>query len=130
MQWHHAHMKIQLTVCLACMLAAAPAWAETRDRSLKEMESSIIQKANRLDRNNDGILSEDEIRSGLDKLGPLSGAVRRRVDANGDGVITKQEYIDAQIGEIRAADRNKDGILSVEEQRQQKRRLIGELLGR
>lgn len=123
-------MKIQLIVCATCLFAVGPTWAETRDRPLKEMEASIIEKADRLDRNGDGILSEGEIRSGLDKLGPLSGAVFRRVDSNGDGVITKQEYINAQVREIRAADTNQDGILSVDEQRQQKRRLLGDLLRR
>lgn len=120
-----AMKKIILT---AAILASLPAMAEDRARSLGEMSASIREKAAKIDVNGDGILSDEETSKGKEKLGFLSSAISRRVDANSDGVITVDEYVRVQVEQIEQADTNGDGMLTVDEQKAQKRRLIGELL--
>ena len=73
-------------------------------------------------------MSEEETSKGKQSLGLLYGAVKQRVDANGDGRISVREYIQAQVSEIKAADTNGDGWITRSEADTQKRKLLGQLL--
>ena len=125
-------MKRTITWTLAAAALVASPWAlasDDRGRSVESAIERITEKAHALDVNGDGWLSEEETSKGRKNLGPLYDRVLRRVDLNGDGRVSVDEYIEAQAEEIRRADSNGDGWVSPEEARAQKRRLIGELLG-
>lgn len=101
--------------------------AEER-KSVAESTAKVQAKAQKLDINGDGWLSEEETSKGKQSLGLLYGAVKERVDANGDGRISVDEYVRAQVAELTAADANKDGWITRSEAEAQKRKLLGQLL--
>lgn len=101
--------------------------AEER-KSVAESIAKVKAKAQKLDTNGDGWLSEEETSKGKQSLGLLYGAVKDRVDANGDGRVSVDEYVRAQVAELTAADTNKDGWITRTEAEAQKRKLLGQLL--
>ena len=114
---------------LAVLLVSSPAWAQEGER--RTVASSIAKveaKANKLDANKDGWLSEQETQKGRDSLGMFYDAVVKRVDSNKDGRISVEEYVNEQSDALIAADTNGDGWLTADEASAQKRKLIGELL--
>lgn len=122
-------MKSLLFVSMSVILLSLPVKAETRDRTVKEMTQSVHAKAARLDANADGVLSAQETSRGREKFGMLAGAMVDAIDRNNDGILTVKEYTHAQVEEIRRADQDANGVLSVEEQKRQKRALVMRLLG-
>lgn len=104
------------------------AQAQDPGRSVAQSIEKVTAKAHRLDSNGDGWLTEDETSKGRKTLGLFYDRVAHRVDANQDGRISVEEYIQAQVKELREADTNGDGWISEQEGQAQKRRLIGELL--
>lgn len=125
-------MKRFLWIPAAASLLASPLVfaQDEQGRSVESAIARVTEKAHALDTNGDGYLSEEETRKGRQSLGPLYDRVHRRVDRNGDGRVSVQEYIDAQADELRQADANNDGWISRDEARAHQRRLIGELLGK
>lgn len=102
--------------------------AQDQGRAMDQSIEKVTAKAHRLDTNGDGWLTEDETSKGRKTLGLFYDRIAHRVDANHDGKISVEEYIQAQVNELRQADTNGDGWISESEGRAQKRKLIGELL--
>ena len=119
---------LAILVALALWLVPRRAGAE-EPRNIQAQTAKIETKAQRLDANGDGWLDDEETAKGQDKLGILFGAVRNRVDANGDGRVAVTEYTQAQVRALHEADANGDGWLDESEAKAHKRKLIGELLG-
>lgn len=122
-------IRIASLALLAAVAAPVQAADDGRGHSVESAIEKVVAKAERLDSNRDGWLTEDETSKGRKTLGMLYDRVADRVDANGDGRIAVEEYVQAQVQEIRRADENADGWIGPDEERAQKRRLIGELLG-
>ena len=121
--------KLWIIVVGAGLLAlSASALAQAQGRSLAESIEKVQAKAQRLDSNGDGWLTPDETAKGRKTLGFLYDKVEARVDLNGDGQISVNEYVESQVDALRRADLNSDGWISEDEGRAQKRRLIGELI--
>lgn len=118
-----------LSLPLVLMSLSLSAQAETRDRTIKEMIQSVQVKASKLDANDDGVLSSQETSRGREKFGMLAGAMENAIDSNNDGVLTVREYVNAQVEEIRRADKDGNGVLTVKEQKRQKQALVMRLLG-
>jgi len=113
---------------LALLSATAIAQPAEEKKSVAESIAKIEAKAKRLDINGDGWLSEEETAKGQKTLGVLYGAVKQKVDANHDGRISVEEYVQAQVAELKAADTNDDWWITRTEANAQKRKLLGELL--
>lgn len=123
---------ISIALCLAASPVALADDARAKDPRGERLSSSIEKvrsKAAARDANKDGWLSSEETSSGHSKLGALYGPIERKIDANGDGRVSVKEYVDVQVKALEAADINKDGWLSQDEVKSQRRRLIMELLG-
>lgn len=122
---------IAAAAVLALVLLLFPRAAGAKEqapRQISAQATKIQAKAEKLDVNSDGWLDEDETAKGRSSLGFLYEAVHARVDINGDGRVSVQEYTQSQIQALHDADRNKDGWIDAEEAGDQKRKLIGELL--
>lgn len=119
---------LALGVLLALVSATTGAQPVEERKSVSESIAKVTAKAKRLDTNGDGWLSEEETAKGQKTLGLLYGAVKQKVDANHDGRISVEEYVQAQVAEIKAADTNNDGWITRTEANAQKRKLLGELL--
>lgn len=66
----------------------------------------------RMDRNGDGFIDEADSRAGGNERGQrAAAAVRGRIDSNGDGKISKDEFINAPTMVFDKFDTNKDGVL-------------------
>lgn len=121
-------ISIAVALGLVLSLLAFSAQAQDQGRSGEESIQKVRAKAKRLDANGDGWLTPDETAKGRKTLGFLYDKVETRVDLNGDGRVSVEEYIQAQVDELRRADIDGDGWISEKEGRAQKRKLIGELL--
>ena len=122
-------MKSLLFVSISVILLSLPVKAETRDRTVKEMTQSVHAKAAPLDANADVVLSAQETSRGRERFGMLASAMENAVDRNNDGILTMEEYTSAQVEEIRRADKDGNGVLTVQEQKRQKQALVMRLLG-
>lgn len=123
-------MRTLWTTCVGVGLLTLSGIVVAQDggRSLAESIEKVETKAKRLDANGDGWLTPDETAKGRKTLGFLYDKVEARVDLDGDGRISVDEYVRSQVDALRRADLNNDGWISEDEGRAQKRRLIGELL--
>ena len=120
--------KLLIGVGLGLLALNGSVLAQDQGRSLTESIEKVQAKAQRLDANGDGWLTPDETAKGRKTLGFLYDKVEARVDLNGDGQISVNEYVESQVDALRRADLNSDGWISENEGRAQKRRLIGELI--
>lgn len=120
--------KLLIGVGLGLLALNGSVLAQDQGRSLTESIEKVQAKAQRLDANGDGWLTPDETAKGRKTLGFLYDKVEARVDLNGDGQISVNEYVESQVDALRRADLNSDGWISEDEGRAQKRRLIGELI--
>jgi hypothetical protein len=120
--------KLLIGVGLGLLALNGSVLAQDQGRSLTESIEKVQTKAQRLDANGDGWLTPDETAKGRKTLGFLYDKVEARVDLNGDGQISVNEYVESQVDALRRADLNSDGWISEDEGRAQKRRLIGELI--
>jgi hypothetical protein len=70
----------------------------------------------RMDRNSDGFIDEADARAGGNERGQrAAAAVRGRIDSNGDGKISKDEFINAPTMVFDKFDTDKDGVLAANE---------------
>ena len=70
----------------------------------------------RMDRNGDGFIDEADAREGGNERGQRAAkALRGRIDSNGDGKISKEEFVNAPTMLFDKFDANKDGVLDATE---------------
>jgi Ca2+-binding EF-hand superfamily protein len=70
----------------------------------------------RMDRNSDGFIDEADSRAGGNERGQrAAAAIRGRMDSNGDGKISKEEFVNAPTMLFDKFDANKDGVLDATE---------------
>ena len=72
----------------------------------------------RLDRNSDGVIDDSDSREGANRSGRgqrMAAAMRGRIDANGDGKISKEEFVDAPTMLFDKFDADKNGELDAKE---------------
>ncbi|HXS88527.1 MAG TPA: EF-hand domain-containing protein [Steroidobacteraceae bacterium] len=70
----------------------------------------------RLDRNGDGFIDDADSRAGGNERGQRAAkALRGRIDSNGDGKISKEEFVNAPTMLFDKFDANKDGVLDATE---------------
>lgn len=79
------------------------------------MDARAAQFA-RMDRNGDGFIDEADSRAGAGERGQrAAAALRGRIDSDGDGKITKEEFVNAPTMLFDRLDANKDGVLDAQE---------------
>ena len=79
------------------------------------IEARTVQFS-RMDRNGDGFIDEADSRAGGNERGQrAAAALRGRIDSNGDGKISKEEFVNAPTMLFDKFDANKDGVLDATE---------------
>lgn len=126
-----------LTLSGLCLFLATPALAQgasgassamiERLRAADTNHDGVVERAefiayragnfSRLDRNGNGILEEKDIPSFLrGRGGPLDfAALKSQFDANHDGVISRQEFVNGPTSIFDLADANHDGRVTLAE---------------
>ena len=99
-----------------------------KGRSVKAAIAKIEAQASRIDKDGDGILNQEEKEAKREKLGFAAGFVENFLDRNKDGILTVQEYIDVQVMELERADTNKDSYISNSEEKARKRAFLRQAL--
>jgi hypothetical protein len=70
----------------------------------------------RMDRNGDGFIDAADMREDANERGQrAAAALRGRIDSNGDGKISKEEFVNAPTMVFDKFDANKDGVLDATE---------------
>ena len=70
----------------------------------------------RMDRNGDGFIDDaDSLAGGNERGQRAAKALRSRIDSNGDGKISKEEFVNAPTMLFDKFDANKDGVLDATE---------------
>jgi Ca2+-binding EF-hand superfamily protein len=88
------------------------------DGKVTRAEADAFQKARaaEIDANKDGKISVDEFKAFIEKQRDKRLAERlARMDRNGDGTVTSQEFEDAGMWSIARFDRNGDGVIDVKD---------------
>ena len=85
-----------------------------------EWEAALKARFASFDKNHDGKLSSDEVTNMLAASGAPSSMTTadyiKRVDTDGDGMISEKEYVDRLMARFDAWDLNHDGVLTADEQ--------------
>jgi len=125
-------MFTKITIATALLLASGLALAQARDGAAlehadadhdgkvtrQEYINARAEQFARLDRNGDGVLDDADSRQGgnaTDRGQRAAAAVRGRIDANGDGKITKEEFTNAPTVLFDKFDADKNGELDAKE---------------
>ena len=70
----------------------------------------------KMDRNGDGFIDDADSREGANERGQRAAtALRGRIDTNGDGKVSKEEFVNAPTLMFDKFDTNKDGVLDAQE---------------
>lgn len=70
----------------------------------------------RMDRNGDGFIDDADAHEGANERGQrAAAALRGRIDSNGDGKVSKEEFVNAPTLLFDKFDANKDGVLDAKE---------------
>ncbi len=127
---HNSHVKTALLLIAVCGSAAQTFAANgnavlldqiegadtNRDGNVSKAELIAFRAANfsRLDRSGDGVLTRSDIPAMAKRFNPNIdfNKLIKQFDANGDGKITRTEFVDAPTTIFDAADTNKDGLLT------------------
>ena len=80
--------------------------------SKKEYAESALKNFDRFDVNRDGVLSQEELQA-IPKINAKK--FLKEVDTDGDGQISREEFVNAADGRFRSMDRNRDGKISRKE---------------
>lgn len=80
--------------------------------SWQEYSDAVAAKFTEHDKNRDGILASDEIKS-IGKEG--AGKLIKKIDANADGKISKQEFLNRAAFQYKKIDKNQDGFIDIKE---------------
>ena len=84
--------------------------------SKREYIDARAAQFSRMDRNGDGFIDEADSRAGGNERGQRAAkALRGRIDSNGDGKISKEEFVNAPTMLFDKFDANKDGVLDATE---------------
>lgn len=75
-------------------------------------EAKADERFDAMDTNHDGSLSADEMAAGAQSQRGPGGGGMRRADADGDGKVSKAEYLAAQLRRFDMQDADKDGQLT------------------
>ncbi|MCG6537429.1 MAG: EF-hand domain-containing protein, partial [Syntrophales bacterium LBB04] len=80
--------------------------------SKKEYVDAVIKSFHKLDRNRDGFLTKDELKT-IDKIDAEKFV--KEEDINEDGKISKEEFIKAARKRFKLLDKNNDGFIDQKE---------------
>ena len=82
----------------------------------QEYTDARAAQFSRMDRNDDGFIDDADSRAGANERGQRAAkALRGRIDSNGDGKISKEEFVNAPTMLFDKFDANKDGVLDATE---------------
>ncbi|MCU0935486.1 MAG: EF-hand domain-containing protein [Gammaproteobacteria bacterium] len=133
------HTTLSLTAAALAALIALPAHAANGARMLQradvngdgviersEVEQARVQRFDRMDANRDGAVDRDEL-AGLCRRAPAAGAAQpgpgrhcgarllERADRDGDGRVSREEFMSRPHPGFDRADANRDGRLTADE---------------
>jgi Ca2+-binding EF-hand superfamily protein len=124
-------MFTKITIATALLLASGLTPAQGRDSALEHADADHDGKVTRqeyinarsaqfarLDRNGDGFIDDADSRDrpdGSDRGKRVVAAMRGRIDANGDGKISKEEFVAAPTVIFDKFDADKNGELDAKE---------------
>jgi Ca2+-binding EF-hand superfamily protein len=126
--------KSTIAIAAFAVFAAAPAFAQSNDPyalmmsadadgdgkvSRDELIASRDQMFAKLDRNSDGVLDEADRRKTRPRIASMQTArideIKKDFDANGDGAVTKEEFVNGPTPLFDRADADADGFVTKEE---------------
>ena len=124
MRRHRSTVLAAAAVCL--LVAASPGGARAQSESeafsltdynkdgvidRQEYQRRMIEVLYFDDKNKDGFVTIEELRA----IGPVDMQAFRAADKNGDGKLSVDEFVAYRMADFDAADKNHDGVLSYEE---------------
>lgn len=103
---------------LALAQARAGAMLENADAdhdgkvTRQEFTNARAEQFAKLDRNGDGVVDDSDAGG---RAGKRGAALRARLDANGDGKLTKEEFVNGPTPMFEQFDANRDDVLDAQE---------------